>query len=424
MNMQPFGLIGEHLSHSWSPQIHEILGSYPYDLYELGREELSHVLREGAWRGLNVTIPYKVDVCALADALSERVRAIGAANTLVKQADGTIYAENTDAMGFLWLLESFCNTHYSVSAHELLQNKTVIILGHGGASLAVEYVLEDLGARVHFATRSEAPYLCDIERTIPDATLIVNCTPVGMYPACPKSPLTEAQLAAFTQLKGVLDIIYNPEVTEITYLADKHGIPAQTGLDMLVAQAFYASQLFQDKMLDESKIGEIVSLIKRQTQNIVLIGMPGAGKTSCARELGELLKRETFDADTMFEETYGMSTAQCIQELGEDEFRQRETAVLGALCKQSGTVIATGGGVVVRDENYLLLHQNSRIILLDRALDELSLEGRPISQSKGLQRLAEERMPRYRAWADAIVPCSGSAGGDARIISQLLGYSG
>ena len=418
----PFGLIGRKLGHSWSAQIHESLGSAPYALLELEPGEVEPFLRKGAWRGLNVTIPYKLDAARLADVRSAAVSALGAANTLVRGDDGSIVAENTDVLGFAWMLTRFCHERLGRSPREALDGREVLVLGTGGAARAVSYALETCaGARAVMVSRSGAERYEGLERRHPRAALVVNATPVGMYPACPASPLDQGVLAGLPELLGVLDIIYNPLRTGLVLAAERLGLPAECGLAMLVAQALYASELFQGRELDDTLVRSVERELLSRTTNVVLIGMPGAGKTSCGRELARLLGRPFVDLDDAITVECGREPSRIISEDGEDGFRDIETAVAARYGSRSGLVIACGGGIVTRAENYDLLHQNGSIVLLDRPLDELSSSGRPLSQSKGVERLAAERGALYASWADVTLRCTGTAAGDARAIRTLLG---
>ncbi len=416
----PFGLIGEKLGHSWSPQLHAKMGSVPYDLYELEPGEVAGFIKGGDWKGLNVTIPYKIEAARAADVRSPRVEKLGAANTLVRRADGSIFADNTDYLGFLWMLERFCSANFGKSAAELLVGRKVLVLGSGGASKAIVAVIEDCGARAQVISRSgEDNYDNLLERNA-DCALIVNTTPVGMYPKCPATPIDADTLAQMKGLLGVLDIVYNPCRTKICLDAEKLGLPYATGLPMLVAQAKFASELFQDKSIEDEVLEQITAEVALSMENVVLIGMPGAGKTSCGKRLARMLGRPFVDIDDAIASECGRSAAQIIREEGEDAFRAIETQVTGAYAAKSGLVIACGGGVVTRPENYELLHQNSEIVMIDRPLGELSSEGRPMSQSQGVERLAQQRMPLYKAWADLHVECTGSAAGDAETIHKML----
>ena len=416
-----FGLLGRTLGHSWSPKIHATLGSVPYELIELEPEEVEPFIRSGQWQGLNVTIPYKRLAAEAADVCSDRVQALGVANTLVHTADGRVFAENTDIAGFEALVREFAREQLGCEATEAFAGRKALILGTGGASQAVSYALRELvGCEVAFVSRTgECTYDNFLEKH-DDAVLLVNTTPVGMYPNCPASPLPDGTLERLGQLKAVLDVVYNPLRTGLCQQAERAGIPCESGLAMLVWQAFFASQLFQDRTLDPSLCREAMGDIARATQNVVLIGMPGAGKTTAGRALAHATHRPFIDLDDAFAVETGFSAADFINEHGVDAFRRLESEVVRSYGAKSGLVIACGGGVVTRKENYAPLHQNGTIVLIDRPIELLSSEGRPLSQQRGIEQLAAERMGLYRQWADVTVSCTGSPTGDAEEICRLL----
>ncbi len=418
----PYGLVGHPLGHSWSPKIHERLGSFPYALHDLDRDEVEPFVRDGAWRGLNVTIPYKRLAAELADVCSPAVERLGAANTLVRDRDGRIVAENTDVLGFAWMLARFCRERLSESPRGLLEGRKALVLGSGGAAAAVRDALEHAaGARVVTISRSGDETYATLAERHADAVLLVNTTPVGMFPRCPDSPVDEGTLSRLTGLRGVLDVVYNPTRTGLCLSAERLGLPTESGLAMLVAQALFASGLFQGRDLDDALVGTIEREIYFQTENVVLIGMPGAGKTTCGRALARVLGRPFVDLDEAIALETGRGAAQIIREDGEDAFRAVETRVTADYAARSGLVIACGGGVVTRPENRDLLRQNGRVVFLDRPVSELSSAGRPVSQAKGVERIAAERMGLYRAWADVTLPCTGSPAGDAELARELLG---
>lgn len=416
----PFGLLGRTLGHSWSPRIHGMLGSTPYGLFEREPEEVEEFIRNGAWKGINVTIPYKRRAAELADVRTSRVERLGVANTLVRKPNGSILADNTDVLGFSWMLERFCKRELSAGAKEALHGSKVLVLGSGGASQAVQAALEDSGANVVVVSRTGEQTYQTLAQRHADALLVVNTTPVGMYPNCPASPLSDQQLESLTSLAGVLDVVYNPERTGICMAAERRGLPFESGLAMLVSQAFYASRLFLDAEVDEGLVRTIENDIRSATRNVVLIGMPGCGKTSAGKRLARKTGRPFVDLDDSFVLDHGMTPAECITSFGETEFRRLETQTAQMRCKESGLVIACGGGIVTQPRNYELLHQNADIVFLDRPLEELSSKNRPLSQSKGVERLAQERMELYASWTDIHLPCTGSAGGDAEVICDLL----
>lgn len=421
----PFGLIGHPLGHSWSPLIHARLGSAPYDLHDLGPDEVAPFIRGGDWRGLNVTIPYKRQAAELADERTPRVERLGVANTLVRRDDGTITAENTDVLGFAWMLTRFCRRELGSSPRDALSGREVLVLGSGGASHAVRAALEDakVGARAVVVSRRGPETYEGLAERHADAALVVNTTPVGMYPSCPASPVKESELSRIVGLRGVLDVVYNPARTGICLAAERLGLPYESGLAMLVAQALFSSELFQGRDLDDGLIDGIEAELRARTTNVVLIGMPGAGKTSCGRALARLLDRPFVDIDDAIRDRSGRDAARIIREDGEGAFRDLESEITREQGSRSGIVLACGGGVVTRAANFDALHQNGTIVLLDRPIDQLSTHGRPMSEELGVERLAAERMASYRSWADVTISCTGSPSGDARAVARKLGLA-
>ena len=418
--LAPYGLIGEKLSHSWSAEIHEKLGSFPYQLHELSASELKGFLKDQPWQGLNVTIPYKKDACALADSASEDAQAIGAANTLVKDVNGFIAADNTDVYGFEYLIKSL--------KVNLSQKKAIVLGAFGGAGQAICYALKKGGAYVAGVSRNphESSSYVDCAITYDqlklhyDANLLVNATPVGMFPHAGVSPLSKEELSAFTSLQCVIDLIYNPLRSQLLLDAESLGILNANGLKMLVAQAARASSLFLKQDVSDSQIESISRELHASKENIVLIGMPGVGKTSTGEALAKLLNRPWIDIDFLIKQKAHCEAATYLQTHGEAAFRRLEHAVIQEISSMSGAVISCGGGIVVTPSNYQLLRQNGKLVYLTRPLDELALAGRPLSQSVGIQELAAERLPLYEAWADVTFSCLGSPDADAKGLLDTL----
>ncbi|MBQ7822335.1 MAG: shikimate kinase [Clostridia bacterium] len=385
MNSKRFGLIGGVLGHSFSPQIHALLGDYEYKLYELKREEIGDFFKNSGLDGFNVTIPYKQDVIPFCAEISDRARRIGSVNTVVRRADGSFFGDNTDYFGFSTLLG------------ETDGKGKAIILGSGGSSKTVKTVLEDRGySPVVVISRSGEDNYTNLARHY-DAKLIVNTTPVGMYPHNGEAPI---KLDKFRSCMLVIDLIYNPSKTALVLEAEKLGIEARGGLLMLAAQGKMASEIFLDTTIDDKRSYEVRDALERTMKNIILIGMPGSGKSTIGRALAERCSREFVDTDELFREKYGIGAGEMIEKEGVAAFRRAETALLGEVCKRSGIVIATGGGVVTIDENYDLMHQNGTIVFVDRDVTELCTYGRPLSAKHGVEKLYNERIGRYNSWCD------------------------
>lgn len=384
------GLLGKKLGHSYSPQIHSYLAQYSYTLFEKQPEELASFLRSGDFTGLNVTMPYKKDVIPYLDALSERARVLGAVNTIVKRKDGTLIGHNTDFFGFQSMVKR---------SGLQVRGEKVLVLGSGGASATAVAVLQALEANVIVISRSGENNYENLHLHA-DASVIVNATPVGMYPNVGVSPI---DISLFPALEGVLDIVYNPARTQLLLDAEARGIIAENGLWMLVAQAKESAEWFLDHKIPDEKIREIYQKLCFQMQNLILVGMPGCGKSTVGRLLADKTGKRFVDADLCIAEKAGMSIPEIFRTSGEEGFRQIETAVLADLGMQSGLVIATGGGCVTRKENYPHLHQNGRIIWLQRDIASLSTDGRPLSQGADLEKMYRTRRPMYERFADRIV---------------------
>lgn len=393
--MEKCGLLGRRLGHSYSPAIHGLLAGYEYRLYEKEPEELEEFLKTGDFRGMNVTIPYKKAVIPYCGELSDTARAIGSVNTLVRRPDGVLAGYNTDAFGFERTLSKM---GFSV------EGRQAMVLGSGGASATVCYVLHRLGAgKVTVISRRGEDNYGNLDRHR-DAQLVVNATPVGMYPGNGASPV---DLRQFPQCRGVVDLIYNPARTALLLQAQELGIPCVNGLPMLVAQAWGSSQLFTGREGEASAMDRAERALARQMENVVIVGMPGCGKSRAAEALGRALDRPVLDSDQWVEKNAGMSIPEIFQRYGQEEFRRLETQALAELGRQSGAVIATGGGSVLREENYPLLRQNGRIVWLQRDCAKLSRAGRPLSETADLEEMYRLRLPRYQRFADVAVDNNG-----------------
>ena len=386
--MARFGLIGEHLGHSFSPQLHAMIGDYEYRLYPMPREALGDFMRQNNLDGFNVTIPYKQDVLPYMSEITARAKAIGAVNTVLRRPDGGYLGDNTDYDGFDMLL--------GADGHALSGGKA-IVLGSGGASKTIQAVLRDAGfAPVIVVSRSGPNHYGNLQQH-QDAVLVVNATPVGMYPENGAAPV---DLTQFPNCRLVLDAIYNPLKTALLLQAEDLGIPCRNGLMMLSAQAVVAAERFLGRKLPAQLPEQLTANLTRQARSIALIGMPGAGKTTVGRRLGEITGRKFVDMDEAIVQSIGMSIPEYFRLYGEAAFREVETSVLRTVSREPGIILATGGGVVTVPENRNLLRQNSAILLLERNLADLPTCGRPVSQAKGLKTLYEERKTLYNTWCD------------------------
>lgn len=380
------GLLGEHLSHSYSPLIHSYWGKYSYELFDKKPEELAAFLCEGDFTGINVTAPYKKSVIPYCSKLTAEAERLGAVNTIVRKSDGLI-GHNTDYFGFSYMLKK---------SGLQVAGKKVLVLGSGGAAAAVIGVLEDAGAYTITISRTGENNYQNLH-IHSDAAIIVNATPVGMYPNTGESPLI---LDYFPQLEGVLDVIYNPARTQLLMDAESMGIKTMNGLWMLVAQAKEAAQWFVSEPIDDQLIESIHFKLQQKLSNIVLVGMPGCGKTTVGKALSALIGKTFVDTDELIEAKTSKRIADIFCDNGEVIFRDLESSIIREVGKESGLIIATGGGSVLRSENYPLLHQNASIVWLQRDLELLQTSGRPLSLGTNLFHMYESRKSLYERFAD------------------------
>ena len=389
-----FGLLGEKLGHSFSPQIHRALAGYDYQLLPTPPEAVEDLVRRRPFRGLNVTIPYKRTVMALCDEVDPRARAIGAVNTVVNRA-GRLTGYNTDLDGLMYLAR---RTGVDMAG------KKVVVLGSGGTSHTACAAARELGAAqvITVSRRGEDNY-GNLSRHA-GAQVLINTTPVGMYPHNGASPVS---LDAFPQLTGVLDVVFNPLRTALILAAEERGLPCAGGLAMLVAQARRASELFTGSPIPDGRTEEVLRELTGQVRNVVLIGMPGCGKSAVGRELARRMGRPFADLDKLIEEQAGRTIPEIFAQEGEAAFRSLESQVVREAGRETGRVVSTGGGVVTRRENRAPLRQNGVIVHVTRPLSLLSTAGRPVSQSMELGELWERRAPLYAAFADVTVDNSG-----------------
>jgi shikimate dehydrogenase len=402
-----YGLLGRTLSYSYSPRIQKALGDYSYELFEKEPEELADFLQNGEFSGLNVTIPYKKAVIPYLQELSPIAKRLGAVNTIVRRVDGTLVGHNTDYFGFSTMV---------AKAGIRVADKKALVLGSGGASNTAVAVLEELGAKVIVISRTGENNYNNLELH-QDAALIVNATPVGMFPNVDDTPLS---LDGFPVLEAVLDLNYNPSHTQLLLDAESRGLIAENGRLMLVAQAKESAEWFTGTTIPNSKIKEVHKELSSQMENIILIGMPGCGKSTVAKLLAQELQRPVVDTDEEIVRLAGCSIPEIFAKSGEEGFRRLETQVLRELGKQSGKIIATGGGCVTREENYPLLHRNGKIIWLTRDLNKLPADGRPLSQITKIETMFALRKPMYQRFADHIVSNDGYPEETVDAIRRLL----
>ena len=387
-----FGLLGRTLGHSFSPRIHSALGNTNYELFEREPSQLQEFFADPELQGINITIPYKVNALEACDVVDPRAERIGCVNTMVRK-DGKWHGYNTDYDGFVFTLQ-----HAGID----VSDKECIILGDGASSATVHVALEDLGARniVHLS-RKTAPFYGDAPNYYETAQIIINCTPIGMYP---HNPANLIDITQFSKLEGVVDLIYNPRRTILLLQAEMMEIPHCDGLPFLVAQGVEAAKHFQGESFGTKEIEQILRDMRREKENIILIGMPGVGKTTVGKALGEEMGRTCVDVDHELEKEIG-DISTYITEQGEPAFREKEAEMIAKLGTQTGLVISTGGGCVTVPKNFAHLRQNGRIYQLTQPVENLSTSGRVLS-SGGIERLREleaTRTPMYESFAQCIV---------------------
>ena len=387
-----FGLLGRTLGHSFSPRIHSALGNTNYELFEREPSQLQEFFADPELQGINITIPYKVNALEACDVVDPRAERIGCVNTMVRK-DSKWHGYNTDYDGFVFTLQ-----HAGID----VAGKECIILGDGASSATVHVALEDLGAKniVHLS-RKTAPFYGDAPNYYETAQIIINCTPIGMYP---HNPANLIDITQFSKLEGVVDLIYNPRRTILLLQAEMMEIPHCDGLPFLVAQGVEAANHFQGQSFGTKEIEQILRDMRREKENIILIGMPGVGKTTVGKALGEEMGRTCIDVDQELEKEIG-DISTYITEQGEPAFREKEAEMIAKLGTQTGLVISTGGGCVTVPKNFAHLRQNGRIYQLTQPIENLSTTGRVLS-SGGIERLRELeeiRTPMYESFAQCII---------------------
>ena len=400
------GLLGRHLGHSYSPYIHSKLGDYSYELFEREPDEIETFLKNGDYSGINVTVPYKKDVIPYLDELTPVARQLGAVNTVVRRG-GKLIGHNTDCFGFMTMVKE---SGLAVSG------KKVLVLGSGGASNTAAAVLQEQGARVVIISRHGQNNYGNLHLHT-DASVIVNTTPVGMYPNAGNTPIN---LDLFPVLEGVLDVVYNPARTKLLLDAENRSLVAMNGLLMLVAQAKETAEWFTQTPIADAAIATIYRDLQRRMENIILIGMPGSGKTTIGQLLAERTGKNFIDADEELVRYAGCSIPEIFTNDGEAGFRQLETHILSQIGQKSNLVIATGGGCVTQARNYPLLHQNGIIFCLNRDLSKLPTDGRPLSQKNKAEEMYRIRKPLYETFADNMIDNNGDPDDSVRHILLIL----
>lgn len=396
-----YGCIGKKLPHSFSKIIHEKIGGYSYELCELTEDELPAFMEKRDFKAINVTIPYKEAVIPYIYELSDTAESIGAVNTIVNR-DGKLYGYNTDFYGMISLIKK---------NHIDFNGKKVAVLGTGGTSKTAAAVANSLNAKAVIKVsrrKGENSVTYDeLYENYGDTDIIINTTPVGMFPQIYDSPV---KTDCFLHLSGVIDAVYNPLETQLVADAKSHGILAESGLYMLVAQAIKAYEIFMDKTADKDLLDIIFNDVKAQKQNIVLIGMPGSGKTTIGQAVAEKLGRDFFDADDEIKKIIKIEISDFFSKYGEEKFRDIETEVIKDLSKRSGAVIATGGGAVLRRENTDALKMNGILYFLDRPLEQIvPTSDRPTASSaEALKKRYDERYGIYCGCADKNITVTGN----------------
>ena len=387
-----FGLLGRTLGHSFSPRIHNALGNTNYELFEREPSQLQEFFANPELQGINITFPYKVNALEACDVVDPRAERIGCVNTMVRK-DGKWHGYNTDYDGFVFTLK-----HAGID----VSGKECIILGDGASSATVHVALEDLGAKsITHLSRKTVPLYTDAPNYYETAQIIINCTPIGMYPHNPASLIDIMQ---FSKLEGVVDLIYNPRRTVLLLQAEMMDIPHCDGLPFLVAQGVEAANHFQGESFGTKEIEQILQDMRREKENIILIGMPGVGKTTVGKAIGKEMGRTCIDVDQELAKEIG-DISTYITEQGEAAFREKEAEMIAKLGTETGLVISTGGGCVTVPKNYAHLRQNGRIYQLTQPVEKLSTSGRVLSGGgiERLRELEETRTPMYESFAQCIV---------------------
>lgn len=408
-----YGLIGEKLGHSYSKDIHELIERYEYDLKEIPKDGLKDYILSKDYLGLNVTIPYKQDVMPLLDEIDELAVRIGAVNCIVNK-NGYLKGYNTDYYGLRRLIEESGHT---------ITGKKVLILGTGGTSKTAMTVVEDLGANTILkVSRKAGDNSISYEEALSnhsDAQVIINTTPCGMYP---NIGVAAIDIRDYKNVEAVFDVVYNPSRTKLMLDAEELGIFAAGGLKMLIYQAVKACELFTDREVTEAKARVIYNILRNETENIVLIGMPAVGKSTLGRRLAKELKMNFVDTDDLIVEKEKRPIPEIFANEGEKYFRDVEASVIKEVAGEKNTIIATGGGAILREDNVEVLKSFGRLVLLSRPLESLlPTEDRPLaSDPEKIKRLYEERMPIYTKIADVIIDGGNGVGAEVSEVKRYM----
>ncbi len=387
--MGKYGMIGTGLDLSYAVPIHQIFGNYTYELLETPEEELTAVLRNHDYDGFNIARPYRNKIIEFCDEISPEALATGSVNTVIREF-GKLKGYNTDYYGFCYLLDR----------NEIdVKGKKCLILGNGAVSHTVQQVLKDRKAAAVTVVSITGDVNYDNVSAQKDAEIIINTTPVGMYPDTGRSLL---DIRDFPNCCGAVDIIYNPDKTSMILDAMLRGIPCSGGISMMVAAMKQSSELFQDKKISDDDLDTAIYEIRSQKLNYILIGMPGSGKTYLGGQMAKARNRDFYDLDTCIEKAEGMSRRKIVEEKGEEYFHNKETEVLRRLCKKNGIIIAAGSGIVAHRANYALMKQNGRIIWIKRDLDKLEIDDYSPTPEE-LQKLYDERAALYEEWSDHFI---------------------
>ena len=389
-----YGLIGEKLGHSFSKAIHEMIADYTYELKEIKKEDFDKFMIDRDFKCINVTIPYKKDVIPYLDFISEEAKKIGAVNTIINK-DGKLYGYNTDYYGLKLLIQK---------QNIELTDKNVLVLGTGGTSLTAKAVLSDLNAKkiLQASRQNSSEYISYDEIYNYDINYIVNTTPIGMYP---NNSARLIDVSKFKNLRGLVDVVYNPLSTNLVLDAKELNIKANGGLYMLIAQAVYAIKLFKNKEIDDAVIDAIYHKLVKEKLNIVLIGMPSCGKTTIGSILSKKRNKELFDIESLIVDEVGMEIKDYMKLNDEKSFREVESNIVKEVSKGNNSIISTGGGVILNKNNIVNLKQNGLIVFIDRKLENLTpTASRPLTSNfSDLEKKYNERINLYREYADIVV---------------------